>query len=159
MEEHLEPLAIAANITQATHCRLDTVLLTFGYLVIRYQAMASRSVEDPVGCTAILNSLEKRWLAADQLVFIAAVIINPFFRTTPFASHPRFINARIKALLASLYFRFFRSEAPSMFFDEVHDFLMGSGQYSELEVTCARHIYSSQNEVRLAQRSFNVNKY
>ena len=46
-----------------------------------------------------------------------------------------------------------------MFFDEVHDFLMGSGHYSELKVTCARHIYSSQNEVRLAQRSFNVNKY
>jgi hypothetical protein len=48
MEEHLEPLAIAANITQATNCRLDTVLLTFGYLVIRYQAMASRNAEDPV---------------------------------------------------------------------------------------------------------------
>jgi hypothetical protein len=149
MEQHLEPLAIAVNITQATHCRLDTVLLTFGYLVIRYQAMADQNTEDSVGSTAILGSLEKRWLAADQLVFIGAVIINPFFRTSPFAAHPRFINARIKSLLASLYFRFFRQEAPSVFYTELHDFLMGFGQYSELEVTCSRHIHTSRNEVRL----------
>lgn len=159
MEQHLEPLTIAANITQATHCRLDTVLLTFGYLVIRFQAMADRDMEDPVRCTAILNSLEKRWLAADQLVFIAAVIVNPFFRTAPFTAHPRFINARIKSFLASLYSRFFQLEAPSMFYAELHDFLMGSGHYSELEVTCRRHIYNSRNEVRLTRRSLNINKY
>jgi len=63
MEQHLEPLAIAANITQAAHCRLDTVLLTFGSLIAQYKTMVGR--EDVVGCTAILESLEKCWLAAD----------------------------------------------------------------------------------------------
>lgn len=148
----MEPLAIAANITQAAHCRLDTVLLTFGYLVARYQAMVDRDwrdAGDPTGCTAILNSLEKRWLATDQPIFIAAVIVNPFFRTTPFASHPCFMKARINSLLASLYSRFFKSDTvPSAFYTELHDFLMGSGQYHELEATCSRNMQSATREVR-----------
>ena len=103
--------------------------------------------EDQIGCGAVLASLDKRWLAADQGVFIATVIVNPFYRTTPFAAHPRFMNARVKSLLASLYFRFFKTDAPNDFYTELHDFLMGSGQYSELKVTCDRHIYSSNHEV------------
>ena len=146
MERHLEPLAVAANITQAAHCRLDTVLLTFGFLAVRYRAMVD--TEDLVGCAAILKSLEKRWLAADQDVFIAAVIVNPLFRTTPFIPGPCFIIAHVKSLLASLYLRFFLSEAPDVFYTEVHDFLMGSGRYSELGVTCARHVYTATREVR-----------
>ena len=147
MERHLKPLAVAANITQAAHCRLDTVLLTFGFLVVQYRAMVK--AEDLVGCAAILQSLEKRWLAADQDVFIATVIINPLFQTTPFASGPRFIIARIKALLASLYMRFFQSEVPASFYTEVHEFLMGIKQYSELRATCVRHIHTSKHEVCL----------
>jgi hypothetical protein len=147
VEQHLEPLAIAANVTQAAHCGLDTVLLTFGYLVIRYKAMADRDPEDAVGCNTILESLEKCWLASDQLIVIATVIINPFFRTTPFAPHPCFINARIKSILASLYSRFFKSEPSNMFYTELHESLMGTGQYSELEATCARTIHDSARKV------------
>lgn len=111
------------------------------------QYCAMTAPEDRIGCSAILDSLEKHWLAADQNVFIATVIINPFYRTAPFAAHPRFMNARIKALLASLYFRFFKTHAPNDFYTEVHDFLMGSSQYSELKATCDRHIYSLNHEV------------
>jgi hypothetical protein len=95
-----------------------------------------------------LNSFEKRWLATDQLVFIAAIIVNPFFRTAPFAPHLRFNNAHIKSLLGSLYSRFFQSDAPNVFHVELHNFLMGSGQYSELVVTCTRHMYNATHEVR-----------
>ena len=145
MERHLGPLAIAANLLQAAHCRLDTVILTFGYLTIKYQAMDAP--EDLVGCTAILKSLEKRWLAADQDVFIAAVIVNPLYRTTPFAPHPRFTNARIKILLASLYSRFFKMPAPDMFYMELHEFLTESGRYRELSAMCAVHISTSRLKV------------
>ena len=145
LEQHLEPLAVTANTLQATHCRLDTVLLAFGYLIKRYRAMVAP--EDLIGCTAILNSLEKRWLAADQRIFIATVIVNPFYRTTAFAPRQRFINAHIKNLLASLYLRFFGTPVPDEFYTELHDFLMGSGQYNELEVTCARYIHRSKDEV------------
>lgn len=146
MERHLEPLAVAVNITQAAHCRLDTVLLTFGFLVVQYRAMVR--TEDLIGCAAILKSLEKRWLAADQDVFVATVIVNPLFQTTPFAPSPRFIVTRIKSLLASLYLRFFQSDAPDTFYTELHDFLMGSGQYSGLRDTCIRHVQSSERNVR-----------
>ena len=147
MERHLEPLAIATNITQATHCRLDTVLLMFGYLIRQYQAMADRDIEDRIGCDAILNSLEKCWLATDQLIFIAAVIVNLFFWTTQFAPHPHVINSRIKSFLTSLFNRFFQLEVPNAFHTELREFSMGSGQYSELRSTCARHMYNGTHEV------------
>jgi len=145
MERHLEPLAIVANILQAAHCRLDTVLLTFGYLTIKYQAMVAP--EDLVGCTAILNSLEKRWLAADQDVFVATVIVNPLYWTTPFAPHLRFTNARIKTLLASLYSRFFKAPPPEAFYTELHEFLTGSGLYTDFDTMCSLHVTSSRNRV------------
>jgi len=34
---YLELLAIAANIVQGLFCRMDQVLLTFGFLVMQYQ--------------------------------------------------------------------------------------------------------------------------
>jgi hypothetical protein len=146
MERHLEPLAIAANITQAAHCRLDTVLLTFGSLVARYRAMTGP--EDATAHTAILNSLEKRWLAADQEVFIATVIVNPIFQASPFAPGTRFIVARIKTLLSSLYTRFFKSDPPNAFYEEVHDYLTKTGRYSGLESICYMHIAKKKDAVR-----------
>ena len=105
------------------------------------------ALEDQIGCGAVLASLKKHWLVADQGVFIAAVIVNPLYWTTPFAAHTCFMNAHIKSLLASLYLRFFKTDAPNDFYMELHDFLMGSCQYSELKVMCDRHIYSSNHGV------------
>ena len=53
MKRHLEPLAIAANITQASFCRLDEVLLTFGYLVMQYQKMQT-DADDAAACASII---------------------------------------------------------------------------------------------------------
>lgn len=150
MEKHLEPLAIAANVIQAAHCRLDTVLLTFGFLVARYRAMIG--IEDRDAVVAILASLEKRWLVADQDVFIATVIVNPFFRATPFAPSSRFVVAHTKSLLSSLYTRFFKSLPPNSFYLEVHDYLMGSGHYSKLDAICSMHMHRSLSEVRFGPR-------
>ena len=101
MKLNLEPLAIAANVTQAAFCRFDTVLLTFGFLVMQYE-----QTMDEADCTAsksIISSLEKHWMVADQDIFIATVIVNPFFRADPFARHSRFVVAGIIELLACLY--------------------------------------------------------
>ena len=78
MKLHLEPLAIAANVTQTASCRLDTVLLTFGFLVMQYQKLTD--IDDLTASTSIISSLEKRWMAADQDIFIATVIVNSFYR-------------------------------------------------------------------------------
>ncbi|GBE87752.1 hypothetical protein SCP_1104290 [Sparassis crispa] len=73
---HLEPLAIAANITQAPHTRLDHVLLTLSNLYCIY---CSADTESDVH-EKILGSLEKRWKKADQDVFILAIFLNPYIQ-------------------------------------------------------------------------------
>jgi hypothetical protein len=78
----LEPLAIAANVTQANHARLDTVLITLGAL---YWTYSSAEFTEEVR-TVVHASLEKRWKAVDQPVYIMAVIMNPYIRMDAFNS-------------------------------------------------------------------------
>lgn len=87
MKRHLEPLAYAANITQAAHCRLDEVILTFGFLYDKYSTLSN--AEDISVKEAVQKSLETRWAKADQAVFVAAVILHPLRMTKPFSTtHP-----------------------------------------------------------------------
>jgi hypothetical protein len=57
MKKHLEPLVLAACITQTAHCRLDQVLLVFGLLYAEYQQLINEG-DDSAGLTAILDSIE-----------------------------------------------------------------------------------------------------
>lgn len=146
MKSDLEPLAVAANVTQAAFCRLDTVLLTFGFLIMQYQKMATGG--NHIASTAIIASLEKRWMAADQDIFIATVIVNPFFRAVPFARHSRFVVSGIIILLESLYTRFFQERPPFSFSTELRDYLRAEGQYSALHATCIRYAAFAEGQVR-----------
>jgi hypothetical protein len=76
IKQHLELLAIASNITQASFCRLDTGLLTFGFLMMQYRNMTDE--EDLDAANAIMESLERRWAVADQQIFIASIILTLF---------------------------------------------------------------------------------
>jgi hypothetical protein len=108
LKTHLEPLARAANLAQAAFCRLDQILLTFGSLCMHYDNLRTKDPADLTGCTAIIDSIEKRWAKADQDVFVAAVILNPFIKTAPFSSQTRLVTrASILSLLKRLYARFF----------------------------------------------------
>jgi hypothetical protein len=80
MKHHLEPLAIAANITQASFCHLYQVLMTFGHLIMQYRFITNP--EDTVGYATIIKSIEAHWATADQDIFIVAVILNPFDQST-----------------------------------------------------------------------------
>jgi len=145
MKLHLEPLAIAANVTQAAFCCLDTVLLTFGFLVMQYRRMADK--DDSIASAMIISSLEKCWMAADQDIFIAAVIVNPFFWMVPFGCNPRFVVSGIINLLECLSTRFFQESTPHIFGSELRDYLTAEGQYTTLHSTCIRHEIRAQNEV------------
>jgi hypothetical protein len=59
---------------QATHTRLDHVLLTLGNLFCIY----SNPELDTEVHTVIHASLERRWAKADQDVFVMAVFLNPY---------------------------------------------------------------------------------
>jgi hypothetical protein len=56
--------------------------MTFSSLAMQYSKLTD--AEDAVIQTALLESIEKRWEASDQTVFIASVILNPFLKIDPF---------------------------------------------------------------------------
>ena len=91
----MEPLAVATNIAQSAHCRLDQVLLMFGLLHHRYTTLKDQQPKDERACNAILESLERCWAKADQDVFIAAVILNPLHKIAPFVKSVLFSVAYV----------------------------------------------------------------
>ncbi|KAI0703531.1 hypothetical protein C8T65DRAFT_578734, partial [Cerioporus squamosus] len=111
---YLEPLAIAANIAQSAHCRLDQVLLTFGFLYSRFTTLCAE-MGDTIGVDAILASIEKQWAKSDQAVFVLAAVLNPFNMLQPFQlSRPEFIGLKLKELVVALWKCLFRAcQAPS----------------------------------------------
>jgi hypothetical protein len=126
--DHLQPLAVAANVTQAAFCRLDEALLTFGYLVTHYALMEEANPLDHDACQVIVDGLESRWLQADQLPFIVCVIINPFYRTRPFARIPPFLLLNVLSYSTSLYCRIMRTNAaPTTFMLHLRQYLEGKG--------------------------------
>jgi hypothetical protein len=100
VKNHLEPIAVATNIAQSAHCCLDQILLMFGLLFKQYTDLKNWEPSDAVTCNAILDSLEWRWMTADQDVFIAAIILNPIHKATPFAKSPQFTAAGILSLMS-----------------------------------------------------------
>ena len=110
---HLEPLAIAANITQASNTRLYHVLTTLANLYRIYSNLDS--VDDSDVRDGILNSLEKRWAAADQEPFIAAVVLNPFLRGDFLGRDIALTPIGLCNMLKRLQLRVFRVEADEDF--------------------------------------------
>lgn len=131
MKRNLEPLAVAANITQASFCRLDEVLLTFGYLVMQYRRMRADE-GDAAACDSIIASIEKRWAVSDQEIFVAAVLLNPFYRNSPFAPLQFLNNAGIRSLFVALWKRFYRESPPDSFYTEISDYLGETGLFENL---------------------------
>jgi len=142
MKTHLEPLAIATNFAQATFYCLDQILLTFRSLIAYYLKLPD--VSDP-GVQAIIASIEKQWDKADQEIFIAAVILNPFIKITPFnTSVSLFMNMGIFNLMKYLYTHFFKiSESTTEFatncttlLNDVCTYLHGEHQFEGLDGYC-----------------------
>lgn len=150
---YLEPLAIAANITQASFCRLDQVLLTFGFLVMRYKD--EKMNQDEIGRSAIIKSLETRWSKCDQEVFVAAVIVNPFYQTLPFNVNDGELSlwltrAELRALFSRLFRRFFQREPPPEFFTDMVDFLSSTGKFRRLREQVTFDLEQASQRVRFA---------
>jgi hypothetical protein len=92
--------------------------------------------EDLPGCKAIIDSLERRWSKADQEIFIAAVILNPLYQTSPFSLIPQFRTAEIISLMTRLWQRLLRTEPPDSFALDLMEFLGKRGDYSSLDIMC-----------------------
>ena len=143
---YLEPLAIAANITQQSFCRLDQVLLTFGFLMMKYQD--PKMNQDPRACQAIRGSIEAWWAKADQEVFIAAVLVNPFYRMLPFQLLTCFSMAKVWALFTRLYRRFFLNEPPLEFIAQANEFLDGWEFFNTIKTEIDNELKDSVAQVK-----------
>ena len=118
---------------------MDQILLTFGSLSIYYQSVRTEDDANIPGCTAILDSIEKRWAKADQDVFIAAVILNPFIKTSAFCpSLPFLTRAGVLALFRRLYERFFSiTETAEELAENLQALFGNSQEYFAGEGICA----------------------
>jgi len=131
---YLRPLSIAANVLQSSHARLDDVILTFGFLVLEFQAMSQlHNPQHKLAAAAVIDSVEKRWREVDQEVFIAAVIANPRYRFRPFARIDQLHRNGICALFERLFKRFFKRMPTSTFYAEISAYLDGNGTYHGID--------------------------
>ncbi|KAJ7145949.1 hypothetical protein C8R44DRAFT_600958, partial [Mycena epipterygia] len=91
---------------------------------------------------AVLNSLEKHWKKAgrEQEVFIAAVLLNPFFKNSPFSLIPILNCAGIDLTLKRLWTRFFQQPAPSDLRKNSREYFDGTGFFAGLQRHCASEI-------------------
>lgn len=97
-----------------------------GVLLYRYQQLED---EDRDAQHIIIASLEKRWSKVDQDVFIAAVILHPIYKSSPFA-RGLFTPAKARELLRRLWRRFYNKEPPANFNDDVSDYLKSRNDYA-----------------------------
>ncbi|CDO68226.1 hypothetical protein BN946_scf184913.g16 [Trametes cinnabarina] len=147
IKQHLEPLAIAANVAQTAHCRLDQVLLTFGFLYHRFSNLPP-DVADAEVSSAVCNSIEERWSKADQAVFVAAAILNPVYMLKPFADLPELTVIEIDTLLSHLWTRFFSSPAPLELREDVKDYIHKTGHFEQLPRYVEAELQLAQSQCR-----------
>jgi len=117
--------------------------------------------DDLPGVPAIMKSIEARWAKADQEIFIAAMILNPFYRREPLVATPMFNNAGITALLGRVFKRLRRTtEVPQEFYIELNNYLNLQGTYSNLKLQLHIETNIAVSAVRnplLLQRSTDQN--
>jgi len=145
---YLKPLAIAANTLQGVQTRLDDVLLTFAYIVMHFTQISeagTADADDKDAARIVVASVEKRWKEADQEVFIAAVLLNPFFRSLPFAPINILVRANVFTLLERLFRRLFPKEDYDFaFHDDVTAFFAGTHHFGSLQQRCKTLLSQAQ---------------
>ncbi|KAL4062767.1 hypothetical protein J3A83DRAFT_4088843 [Scleroderma citrinum] len=85
--------------------------------------------------SVIVNNLEKHWEKNDQKVFVAAVILNPMYKTRPFAQICKFIHASIYLLLVKLWKWFYPDTQPLIKLQEkMMAYLQSVGGYESMDI-------------------------
>ncbi|KAH8981982.1 hypothetical protein EDB92DRAFT_1952750 [Lactarius akahatsu] len=163
LKTHLKPLARAANVAQVVFCRLDQILLTFRSLSIYYEDNKAQDPANVPGCTAILDSIKKRWAKADQDVFVATILLNLFIKTSmldptlPFLTH-----AGVYALMKCLYQHFFSVTETTAVLEQdlwglllnIEEYFMSSGSFSHME----HLVFTIEEELQIGSMSPDPNR-
>ena len=145
MKLHLQPLAIAANLLQASSSRLDHVLLTLANLYHLYL----HSLVEPNVHTGMQGCLEKRWIKnADQDLFIIAVLLNPYIRQRVFRQgNPILVPASLYAMCIRIFRSMFQHEPDVGFHNAFWDYLAEVKEFSMTYMSLSQHKEASQQTV------------
>ncbi|GJE84312.1 hypothetical protein PsYK624_003880 [Phanerochaete sordida] len=126
VKTYLEPLAIAANVTQASHTRLDHVLITLGKL---FHAFSDPKI-DPAVSAKVHGSMERRWSRADQDLYILAVFFNPYIRSSCFATE-YLPSATLIDIAHRAFKRFFGCEPDAGFRSALVDYIRRRAEFTD----------------------------
>jgi hypothetical protein len=105
------------------------------------------SIDDSDVRDGILHSLEKRWAAADQEPFIAAVILNPFLRGDFLGRHISLTPIGLCNMLKRLQLRVFRVEADGDFQAAFMDYYNKRNEFSPEAMALADWSNMAQKKV------------
>lgn len=152
--KHLEPLARSSCILQAAHARLDQVPLVFGMLLMEYaQLKSDPDLSDTTELIEVIeSSIERRWKACDQSVYLAAIILHPLIKTKPFSTFSSLNRMEMWALIEGLWKRFYPDRLSGSLWQQFESYLDGSGRFSQMEAY-AKHVKNMAD----SQVSFKVN--
>jgi len=104
----------------------------------------------------VLASLEKRWAAADQEPFIAAVVLNPFLRGKCFAcANPILTPIGLCNMLKRLYLRIFRCEVDSQFQSAFMDYYNDRAEFSNAFLSLEEWEGTARQQVSLQCHTVN----
>ncbi|KAF8153088.1 ribonuclease H-like domain-containing protein [Crassisporium funariophilum] len=132
----LELLAIAANITQASHTRLDHVLLTLGNLFRIYSSSSTQTLDAEIAY-GIQSSLEKQWEKADQDIFILAVFFNPYIRSCIF-NPAALTESSLYGIVDKVFKRFYGCVGDLALYKAFTGYVRGEGDFSPEEMNLER---------------------
>ena len=112
----------------------DQVLIIFGILYQEYTAIKAEdtSSDTPHMINRILSSIKKQWAKLEQEALIAAVILNPVYKLTPFSALDFTTSVGCLALIKKLYLCFFQSLTPDEdqgLYDKLDEYLHDCGCY------------------------------
>ena len=117
----------------------------FGFLFLNFGHL--RGVDEIEIRETMLHAIESRWNRADQDVFIACVILNPFHKTEPLTTHPSLTNAGVYALLVRLWKRFYKATPPYELHTNLCDYFAETGPYvgmtetlNAIRLDCTEHV-------------------
>ncbi|KIK76837.1 hypothetical protein PAXRUDRAFT_168602, partial [Paxillus rubicundulus Ve08.2h10] len=83
---------------------------------------------------AALQSAERHWACCDQEVFIAAIIINPFYQVAPFNKISLTTHAGLAALFGCLGLHFYGESAPVELLTDLEHYLVSSGDFACMDI-------------------------
>lgn len=119
--------------------------------------------DDIIGQDAIIASIEKQWAKTDHNVFIAAIVLNPFYWTAPFGRQLEFNNANLITLFICLWKHFHntKDQPPMNFSRQALDYLMiesSEGMFALLPTLCQIELQQAKEEsIVIACKAHNTN--